>query len=1010
MYRLRKLPLYLGIVILMSVIVVLAAPTASAKESALTDYVEVLFSNTSGIPTNEANTIVETSDGYIWIGGYGGLLRYDGRTFDNFSRGDTGMTSSSIRALFEDSRGTLWVGTNEQGVFYYHDGRFYGINDPGTTEFLSVRCFAEVNGTVYVGTSSGLARIDKNTIVPMDIPELDNNTVYTLSTDSRGGLWGVEYSGALFCIADDALVSWFAPGQFWQNYAYCAVVAEDDSIYVGTNTEEVVALRRTGSGFDAASFEAVQIATSGIYTTNFMCLTDEGQMWLCAENGTGYIDCGTLTFHPAGYVQNAQSLCWMIQDHEGSLWMTSSTKGVLKLSRSAYSNLYANHPLRNCIVYSVYEHDGLFYVGTETGLFVCDSTWNIVSSPLDEYLSHTTIRHITGDKNGNIWLCTYYSYGAVRYTPATGEIKFFGAEEGITARKLRMILPLSNGDIAVSSNGGIDIIRGDAIVDHYDDEDGMDNFYILCMVEMSDGTLLAGSDGLGLYAIKDGVVTNYNRNIGFTGGVILHIIRDDRSDNLWISTGSELYYGNLTDGMKLTAPLSKGSGSIFDVFLIGDDVWVLRHSSVLKVDRAALLSDAASVDCLEFGQARGLSAPLVANSWSLLNDRTFYICTTAGVSVFNSVSNTEIGVVPIVVVKSVYADSTKFNNSPRITIDSSTQKITIDLSVLSYNQQPVSIMYCMDGFNSEWVTISHDSYSPIVYTNLSGGEYIFRYKAIGADGVMSDEEVLVIVKRRSLFERVWVWVVMGLLLAGAITALTLYIINAKLAKSQRIQQQYKKITDQGLLTIANTIDAKDAYTNGHSLRVAAYVREIAKRLELENIDQLYYIALLHDIGKIGIPDNILNKPGRLTDAEYDLVRRHTIIGGEILKDFTAVDGIYEGAMYHHERYDGTGYCNGLAGDEIPLAARIIAVADAYDAMTSARCYRPLLDRDIVESELRSCSGKQFDPKIAQVMLDMMEDGSAEALAEELPTVSRFANLTLEQWSNLLQSGQTDPEE
>ena len=178
------------------------------------------------------------------------------------------------------------------------------------------------------------------------------------------------------------------------------------------------------------------------------------------------------------------------------------------------------------------------------------------------------------------------------------------------------------------------------------------------------------------------------------------------------------------------------------------------------------------------------------------------------------------------------------------------------------------------------------------------------------------------------------------------------------------------------MAFAKMIDAKDKYTNGHSIRVALYSKELAKRMGLpeEEQERIYYIALMHDIGKIGIPDSILKKEGKLTDEEMAVIRTHPVIGGEILKNCTALKGIAEGARYHHERFDGTGYCMGFAGAEIPLIARIIGVADAYDAMSNARCYRKALDREVIISELKEGTGTQFDPEIVPLMLQMIEEG------------------------------------
>lgn len=139
-------------------------------------------------------------------------------------------------------------------------------------------------------------------------------------------------------------------------------------------------------------------------------------------------------------------------------------------------------------------------------------------------------------------------------------------------------------------------------------------------------------------------------------------------------------------------------------------------------------------------------------------------------------------------------------------------------------------------------------------------------------------------------------------------------------------------------------------------------------------DRIYCIALMHDCGKIYIPDGILTKPGRLTDDEYEIMKKHTVYGSEILRDFTAIEDIGTGALSHHERYDGKGYPNGLAGEEIPMIARIICVSDAFDAMNSSRCYRSNLSAKVIISELKNNRGKQFDPHITDCLLSLIDSG------------------------------------
>lgn len=189
-------------------------------------------------------------------------------------------------------------------------------------------------------------------------------------------------------------------------------------------------------------------------------------------------------------------------------------------------------------------------------------------------------------------------------------------------------------------------------------------------------------------------------------------------------------------------------------------------------------------------------------------------------------------------------------------------------------------------------------------------------------------------------------------------------------------EETQKIFIQAITTITYAVDAKDRYTKGHSVRVAQYCLAIAKQLSWSKQDclNLYYTALLHDIGKIGIPDSILNKPVKLTDEEYRLVRNHPIMGANILRPITMVPQICDGAKYHHERYDGKGYPYGLKGNDIPYIARIIGIADAYDAITSNRIYEKAQVTDYAVSELEKGRGTQFDPYLTDVMLEVIKDG------------------------------------
>ena len=202
-------------------------------------------------------------------------------------------------------------------------------------------------------------------------------------------------------------------------------------------------------------------------------------------------------------------------------------------------------------------------------------------------------------------------------------------------------------------------------------------------------------------------------------------------------------------------------------------------------------------------------------------------------------------------------------------------------------------------------------------------------------------------------------------------------------KVSLVLKRTEKLSFEVIKTLVGTIDAKDKYTNGHSNRVAEYSKMLATAIGLDKQMQteIYYSALLHDIGKIGIPDTIINKSEKLTEEEYDIIKTHPEIGSQILSSISTMKNISVGARSHHEHFDGSGYPDSKKGDEISLIARIICVADAYDAMASNRSYRKALPQEVVRSEIVKGRGKQFDADIADIMLQMIDEDSSYSMRQ-----------------------------
>ena len=208
-----------------------------------------------------------------------------------------------------------------------------------------------------------------------------------------------------------------------------------------------------------------------------------------------------------------------------------------------------------------------------------------------------------------------------------------------------------------------------------------------------------------------------------------------------------------------------------------------------------------------------------------------------------------------------------------------------------------------------------------------------------------------------------------------IIGILLFFLPLLLARrSFELYTKMRKVYLDTIRALAAAIDAKDPYTKGHSERVAKMSLIIAQELNLSGreIENIEYTALLHDIGKIGIADNILGKVSSLTNKEFDKIKEHTVMGAKIIEPVDFLKNSYKSIYHHHEKYNGKGYPDGLKSEDIPLLARIIAVADAYDAMGSDRPYRKKLNKDKILKELKDQSGKQFDPEVVKVLISVLD--------------------------------------
>ncbi|MCD8337572.1 MAG: hypothetical protein LUD18_09905, partial [Lachnospiraceae bacterium] len=331
---------------------------AYAEDSGANQWIKTVYNENNGLDTGEANVVLQTSDGYIWIGSYGGLLRYNGRNFENFSIGENAVGSSSIRALYEDESGRLFIGTNDAGVYLYENGSFTSVPcADGGSGFYSVRSFSsDLDGNVYVGTTSGLAWVvfaDESAagaaLVPVEGTE--GMVVYDLTCDSEGVIWGCADNSQILLADAGELTGILDAGAWLENDCYSVFGSSDGCIYLGSGGSEAVRLRRTEEGYMAAAFDAEEIDTGDLYAVNRFYESADGMIWGLCDNGIAGIDEND-TFQTPDGMSGMISCCSMIEDYEGNIWVASSRTGLTYYSEGKFYNFNlsgSNSPQLCCV-------------------------------------------------------------------------------------------------------------------------------------------------------------------------------------------------------------------------------------------------------------------------------------------------------------------------------------------------------------------------------------------------------------------------------------------------------------------------------------------------------------------------------------------------------------------------------------------------------------------------------------------------------------------------------------
>ncbi len=517
--------------------------------------------------------------------------------------------------------------------------------------------------------------------------------------------------------------------------------------------------------------------------------------------------------------------------------------------------------------------------------------------------------------------------------------------------------------------------------------EGLKNPLVLSMLETKDGKLLIGTDGGGIAVVEGGKVTdNFSRTDGLSSGVVLRMITDKDNGNVFIITSNGICYYKLGIGIRRLDNFPYSNN--YDLLDKGDGKLYVTGSGGIHIVYKNELLAGKDLTYKNLNYLNGLRGKFTANAWNYVDGEVWYIAGSGGVTRFDlNKYNDSKSCSYRMLLNEVAIDGVihEVEDEAVISVPSDSQSIEFVPEIINYSATEPYISYYLEGKEGETKTVMLQSeLGKIVYSGLAEGTYKFKLSILDEpQGKPVEELIYTIKKEDKIYNRTIFKIFFFGELLLIVSWFTWFFTRKKIEIRMELQEkeilfakEQIKMGSETILAIARAVDAKDGSTSQHSERVSEYSCLMAERMGYseEALEQLRNTAILHDIGKIGVPDVVLKKPGQLTDEEYVIMQSHVSIGAEILKDITLIPHIIEGVLYHHERYDGKGYNMGLSGKDIPETARIIGIADAFDAMTSNRIYRRKLKFDKVLSELRKGRGRQFDPEILDVFMGLIEEG------------------------------------
>ncbi|MCR5101430.1 MAG: response regulator [Butyrivibrio sp.] len=785
------------------------------------DYAYTVFDMDDGLSSAEINSIVQTNDGYIWAGSYSGLYRYDGVNFENVN---VDNRICSVTKLFSDSKGRLWIGTNDSGVACYNleteDIQFFSTKDGLASN--SIRDICEGNdGDIYVSTSVYMYKIslsgnssndkEKEDVLITSFEDTDIKYAHSL-VPVDGYICGVTDDGVIFVVNNGkvaySLECDFA-GEEYSSIGY----SQNGSLIAGTTGVHLDYIKLSEDGLKKES----RIIMTDLSSVNNLHYKESFKGYFVAcDDGFGFVDTShkmqnlTVDYFNTG-ISN------IVFDQQSNIWLSSNKQGIMKLSANPFADLFKKIDHKTSAVNAVMIDDGHALIGTDSGLLEIDlSANNTVTDEEQTIVSGDRVRHIMKDSKGNVWISTYGAKGLIKVN-TDREITSISDENSELGTRIRFALELQDGRILAASSDGLCFIKGEDVVKKIGSEDGLEVEKVLSAIEDNDGALWVGTDGGGVYKIvNDKITEHWGYDKGLFSEVIMKIVACE-GGRIYVASNGLYFHEKDGDIRKLeNFPYSNN----YDVYISeNNQAFISSSAGLFVVGEKELIADEEGYAYTLLNNKRGLNTTLTSNAWNAIDGDVIYLCCTDGVQVMNVKDYADFDQNYQITLRNFLKDGEEIKLQDGLyDVPSGNGQIEITPAILNYTVSDPLIRIELEGIDKEPRLMHQSSIETLYYSNIPYGDYRLKIQVMDETGNKAvKEKIFLINKEAELYEYTYY----KIYVFGVIAVILLFIawLVAKMGNMAVINNQYDQIKEaKDAAELANQTKSRFLAQMSHEIR------------------------------------------------------------------------------------------------------------------------------------------------------------------------------------------------